>query len=221
MSTATEITPLPSKMVQDTIAVQRQIQSLKVTDSDTYAIAVDLGKEIKQRIKVIKEFFQPMKRKADEAKRAILDAESNAITPLEQAEQYLSQQAGNYRREQERIATQKRIEAEDTERKRIADLRALEAAKAREQGREKLATAIEAAPIDKPKVNLPPAIPQVRGTRNATNWKFEIEDEAAIPREYLTPDLKKIGEFVRGEKEQAIGKIPGVKVMSEEKLHFL
>lgn len=49
------------------------------------------------------------------------------------------------------------------------------------------------------------------GTVKTTKW--EIEDEAKIPREYLTPDASKIGKVVR-----AGGSIPGIKTFVEESL---
>src|ERR1035441_3877825 len=90
----TQAIQLPSEMQKETSALQRQISSIKVTDGDSYSIAIQLGKEIKQQIKARTEFFAPMKRKADEAKRAILDAEHDAVNPLKEAAAYLDRQIG-------------------------------------------------------------------------------------------------------------------------------
>jgi hypothetical protein len=216
---ATQTLQLPSEIQKETASLQRQISSLKVTDGDTYSLAIDIGKQIKSRIKSVTEFFAPMKRKAQEAKQAILDAEQSAIAPLEEAASYLNRQATIYRLEEERKANQARAEAQEAERKRIATLRAAEAAQAREQGKGKLAAAIEAAPIDVPAVELPPShsLPSVSGTRKQTYWKFEITDAALVPREWCCPDERRIGEFVREQKEDAKGKIPGVRVYPDHK----
>lgn len=45
------------------------------------------------------------------------------------------------------------------------------------------------------------------------NWKFRIEDAAKVPREYLCPDLKRIGQVVEALKDACV--IPGVVVYNE------
>lgn len=45
------------------------------------------------------------------------------------------------------------------------------------------------------------AVPQNQGTMYIDHWVFEIEDESKIPREYLLPDLAKIGQVVKAMKE--------------------
>jgi hypothetical protein len=121
---------LPAHMQQEMEASTRVITALKVVDAGTYETAVDLGKELASGAKRIKEFFQPMKRAADEAKAAILAQEQKSLAPLEQAKAYLSGQVTAYRVEQDRIATAKRQEEEERERARIAENRRLEAAAA-------------------------------------------------------------------------------------------
>jgi hypothetical protein len=60
------------------------------------------------------------------------------------------------------------------------------------------------------------AIPEVApaamaaGTSLRTTWKFEITDEAALPHEYLMPNLLLIGKIVTATKDQT--RIPGVRV---------
>jgi hypothetical protein len=209
---------LPAHMQQEMEASTRVITALKVVDAGTYETAVDLGKELASGAKRIKEFFQPMKRAADEAKAAILAQEQKSLAPLEQAKAYLSGQVTAYRVEQDRIATAKRQEEEERERARIAENRRLEAAAATAAGKPKLAAAITAAPIDTPKVDIQSATPQVSGIRRTKVWGFTIVDHTLIPREFLTPDLKKIGEYAREQKEAAA--IPGVEFKGEDRTHF-
>lgn len=56
--------------------------------------------------------------------------------------------------------------------------------------------------------------PKAEGVSTREIWKFEIVDEKLIPREWLTPDLNKIGQAARGAKD-AIS-IPGVRIYSEK-----
>ena len=53
---------------------------------------------------------------------------------------------------------------------------------------------------------------QVKGVSFADVWKYEITNEALIPREYLMPDESKIGRVARAMKDKTV--IPGVKVFS-------
>lgn len=55
--------------------------------------------------------------------------------------------------------------------------------------------------------------PAAEGISKRTIWRFEITDEAALPREYLVPDEKRIGQVVRALKQDT--KIPGVRVFAE------
>lgn len=56
--------------------------------------------------------------------------------------------------------------------------------------------------------------PAIEGVRKPVEcWKFTIIDEKLITREWLTPDEKKIGEWVRTMKGET--KIPGVEVFCE------
>lgn len=47
-------------------------------------------------------------------------------------------------------------------------------------------------------------------------WTFEIVDEIAIPCEWLTPDLTKIGQAVR-RKDDPVREIPGVRIFQDAK----
>ena len=67
------------------------------------------------------------------------------------------------------------------------------------------ATAIE--PVVESKVE------DVAGISTRTNWKFKIVDELLIPREYLIPDEKYIGQIVRAGKGKK--QIPGIEIYSE------
>jgi hypothetical protein len=214
-----DLTPqLPAEQQQEISAIERQITAIKVTDADSYSLAVDLGKQVKERRRGVEQFFTPLKQAQDAAKRVLLDAEKKAMVPLQRAEAHLQQQVTNYRVEQERIDRQRREQAEEEERARIRQAREREAEAARAAGRDKLATAIEKAPVDTPKVNVPSSLPPVGRLTRRKVWKFKVIDAAAVPREFLIPDEKKIGERVREQQEQCA--IPGVEVWFEDKTDF-
>jgi hypothetical protein len=55
----------------------------------------------------------------------------------------------------------------------------------------------------------------IDGSYNRTDWKFEIVDAFALPREYLQPNVEAIGAVVRSTRGAVA--IPGVRVWSETK----
>jgi hypothetical protein len=52
-----------------------------------------------------------------------------------------------------------------------------------------------------------------RGVSVRYAWRFEVTDESAVPREYLCPDLQKIGRAVQESRGEI--KIPGVRAFQE------
>jgi len=57
---------------------------------------------------------------------------------------------------------------------------------------------------------------KMRGVGESEIWKFEITDAAAIPREFLMPDEKKITGVVKAMRGET--KIPGIRIYPEIKL---
>jgi hypothetical protein len=112
------------------------------------------------------------------------------------------------------------------EQARQAEARRLEAeARAREEER-KLAEAVAVAAVDPVEADaileeeimvapvfVPKETPKIEGIVYRETWKFQIVDETAIPREYLIPNEKVIGQIVRSLKGQT--NIPGIRVYSE------
>jgi hypothetical protein len=58
-----------------------------------------------------------------------------------------------------------------------------------------------------------PAVAKVSGvSKGKDNWQFQIDDASKIPREFLCPDEKKIGQYVKAMKDGA--KIDGVRIFN-------
>jgi len=55
---------------------------------------------------------------------------------------------------------------------------------------------------------------KVDGISSKKVWKFKIVDEMLIPRNFLMPNEKKIGDFVRGSKGEV--KVEGIVIYEEE-----
>ncbi len=95
-----------------------------------------------------------------------------------------------------------RAELLKTEKGKAAALANAEGLKAKAEA----TTAI--APVVESKVE------EVSGISTRKAWKFEIVDKEKLPREYMIPDEKYIGQMVRATKGRK--EIPGVRIYSED-----
>jgi len=129
--------------------------------------------------------------------------------PLGKAEKIVKKKVGDYRTEQER----KRREEEQ---KKLAELRAqaedrlLDDAEA--NGDESILD--EELMIAKPELET--KTPAMKGISFTTVWHFQITDVNQIPRDYMMPDERKIGDVVKALKDKA--NIPGIRVFSEQQV---
>src|ERR1039458_5840556 len=139
---------LPAEMQAQALACQNMITGMRVTNVQSKDDAIGLQKEIRSRIKALHEFFTSLKRPIDAAKQVVLDKEKASIRPYEAADQHLDREVTNFRREEQRMAEEKRKAEEEIRFKEIEANRKREAEEARRKGKEKLAQAIEKAPID-------------------------------------------------------------------------
>jgi hypothetical protein len=82
------------------------------------------------------------------------------------------------------------------------------------------AAADEAKAAPPPAVKVEPAVPKVAGIKGRVNYKFEVVNGSLLPREYLQPDLVKIGELVRRTKnsKRAMALIPGIRCFEEDSI---
>jgi len=82
------------------------------------------------------------------------------------------------------------------------------------------AAADEAAAAPAPTVRVASSVPKVAGIKARVNYKFTVVDATKLPREYLQPDLVKIGAEVRRIKHiaRAEALIPGIKVSEEDSI---
>ena len=172
-------------------------------------------------IKSVREYFKPMKKAADDAHALLCQREKQALSPAEAEVADCTQAMRAWDAEQERLAAEERRRREeqarkDEEARRLAEAVALEQ-EAHATGDAALlaeADAVISEPITTPVVILPPAVPKVVGEVRRESWKFSVVDATKIPREYLVPDLVKIGGVVRAMKGAT--NIPGVRAYSDK-----
>ena len=96
----------------------------------------------------------------------------------------------------------------------VAEAESLQAIGETELAEQVIQQAVEAPP---PVVVLPKETPKMKEMQARETWQFEVVDEKLVPREFMSPDPKKIGAVVRSQKKLA--SIPGVRIWSEKNFH--
>lgn len=204
-------------------------QAYVIDSPEMAAAAADELGSIKAKAKQLDDLRMSMTRPLDEAKKRIMDLFRGPQLKLAAAEETIKKAIGVYQTEERRKAEELRKAAEEVarkERERLAEeaRQAAEAAKAAAAAGDEEAAAqasmqaavlaAEAEVVE----HLAPAVVEapvkLAGVSTRTDWDFEITDEAAIPREFLVVDDKKIRAYVKAMKSDA--KIPGVRVFTKE-----
>jgi hypothetical protein len=206
---------------QEALAVVKKAEGLKVVDQVTRIQAAELGRVVATLDSAAKEKFDAIKKPLTEAKNRVLAWEHEVRDPLTRVKGLLSASIGIFdqeqekarRAEEERIRRELQAQAEAAEKQRAAEQAIADAVELEASGDTKGAEAVLNNPVPQP-VYVPPVILQREtiktvGVSGSTIWEFVIENPELIPREYLIPDEKTIGQLGRALKEKA--KIPGVK----------
>ena len=156
--------------------------------------------------------WRQVKRDADTQMKKI---KARIIDPVANVVETLRQRIAGQRmkRQREAEAERRRLQAEADARAEAERRRLIKAAEKLKTPELKEARMMEADTVVAPVVQVQTATPETK-LAMVTTWAFEIEDEAAIPREYMTPDLVKIGKVVRALKDEC--KIDGVMVVRKQ-----
>lgn len=199
--------------------IHEQMSALAVTDQDSLTRANTLLIDIKTLRKRFDEEFDPGIKEAFAHHRTLVAQKKKFTDPLDEAERQIKPKITGYLVEQDRIRLdaeraaerarlQAQKEAEDASDIAVSLIREGKAEEAKEiveLAKEKIQDIEAEAPFvpDKPVAN---------GTTLRETWEFEIEDESLIPRQFLTPDMKKIRGYVTNMKRD--GNIPGIRIFS-------
>lgn len=230
MSAATAVDIERPEIESKALTTVEQAKLIVVTSNETRIAAAELGRVVAGLYKEAQEWFAPMKRLAAQAHKEICSKENAVLDPLEEAKRYLSSQIGKFDQEQERIrrAEETRLQEEarkaaQAEADRLAQEQAIQdAIELEAQGDTKGAEAVLANPapvqVFTPPVIVPTRVQKSAGVSGTQIWKFRITDVNLIPREYMIPDEKAIGQVVRGLKSKT--NIPGIEAYPEGAARF-
>lgn len=200
------------------VAITERVKSLVIVTAEDYTTGAGYLREINGLRKEIGATFDPIIEQAHRAHKEAINQKKRHEEPLAQAERVIRGALAAYDAEQDRKKREEERRLQAEARKLEEERRLAEAVEAEQSGDQEQAEQIIAAPVYVAPVVLAKETPKVDGVSFRDVWKFDIIDPDAVPREYLTPDEKKIGGVVRALKGAA--KIPGVRVYSEKTTAF-
>lgn len=194
----------------------KQAESFTIEDSSDYEFSLTIAEDAIRAQKVIKDFFAPVKRQADQVHSSLCEMERSLLTPYVNIERLIKSRRQDWRNEQERI----RMEAEKEARKKAkeeADAKALaEAALLEKEGEPEAAQVVveQALAAPPPPVVVQSSVPKQTGSSVRGEWDFRYDDPSQVQREYCSPDDKKIRAIVKSLGKEA--PIKGITVFWKE-----
>lgn len=170
----------------------RQARELVVRDPAGYQGGVELLRAILSRAKAIEELFRPTIASAYRAHRQACALRDAALQPTEQAARMVEKVLREWEEEQRAIELKRKAEEEARLRREAEERRLAEALLMEQHGfREEAEARLEAA-LDIPPVVPAPMVPKVEGRSFRRRLVARVVDADAVPREYCSPDPKKI-----------------------------
>ena len=215
-------------------------KGLQVIDKETYLNASHLLTSVKHFRAQIAAWFAPhieaameTKRKADQARKALVDEKDRMEAPLVDAEVLLKRSLLAWDTEQEQVRqTQERhLQAEARKQAEALTLAAAaametEAVAAGDEAMLQEAHDILDQPMELPVVTVAKLMPKVQGVTYRDNWKVheDVDVKAlaaavaagSVSRIFLVPNMTALNQFARATK--GTEKVPGVRVWNDRQV---
>lgn len=190
-------------------------QSFAVRSAEQYSTAGEELTRIKSAQKRLEALRKSMTQPLDATKKAIMDFFRGPETKLAQAESGIKRAMIGYSDEQDRLRREEQRRADEAARKERERIEA-QAARAAASGKTEKAELLQerASSVVAPVIQR--EAPKVTGVNMRDVWKFAIENEAIIPRQFLAVDDAKIRKHVANMKGDT--QIPGVRVYCEKQM---
>lgn len=212
LATITVPTPGPAHQIRAN-ELQAAAKALLIRNPDEYEGAAEFLKGVKGAAAAIEEERVKLKKPILDAGRGIDNFFKAPLLALSEAEKTVKQKLVVYSNEQEKKQREEQAAAEARARK---EREALEekARKAQEEGKLERAAMLEerAVSVVAPVIDRTPQ--KVAGINYREVWKFQIVDEAKVPRQYCSVDETKIRKVVQALKSDT--QIEGVRVYMEK-----
>lgn len=187
-------------------------ENLSVTDITSCNFAEQFASECYRLLKKIDERFKDAKESTHKAHKAVTNIIASLKKPIKEAQKIADDKARTWRREEQKRQSIEAEKRRKEEQERLDAERLVMAEKAEQSGQSDLAQQI-ISQEDVVPVADPVKLDATEGISHREKWVFEIVDLKAIPREYMIPDDKKIGQIVRALKGQT--NIPGIRAYDE------
>jgi hypothetical protein len=218
---STDLATAPKVEIPNHLA--QRVQSLTIVDDDTYALAVEIERDIKAVKTQASALLDPFCEAANRAHKAATAKRKEIIDPLDKMTEAVKAKRVTYsiaKAERERIA-------QEAERTRLAEIARQEAARqtdleqkaeeaqafgiddlAEELEQEATAAGTAAIIAHRQAERVKPGKPE--GVRE--NWKWRVTDKTLIPREFLVPDTVTLDFCAKKKRDQSI---PGIEFYPE------
>lgn len=207
-----DISGAKTAQTQATLMLDNAQQTV-IQNQGTYEQAAFFLKTVKEKYKQLDIMRKSITKPLDDSKAQVMNLFRPSIEMLEQAESIIKRSMITYEDEQERIRREQELKLQqEAARKQREALQKAEAARA--SGNESKAEKYEnraaavVAPVLAARVN------GVQGIARKKVWKYRVDDVNAIPREYMIPNEKLIGDVVRSSKGAI--QIPGITAYPED-----
>lgn len=217
-----DLTPLENAAAE----IEKEYGSLvayEVSDDAGASLAIEAGKNINAKLKVLEEQRKAITRPIDDAKAFVMELYKKPVSRLEMVQAVLKSAILRYRQDQEK----KRIEAQRAAEERA---RAEEAARRAElaaiaEGELAAGRTIAAAAAIHQAENvvvIPDRIEKpvmAQGTQLRSNWKHRVINPDEVPSQFKIPCEKTLAMIAKRDKDKA--QVPGVEFYNEQSVAFV
>jgi len=160
----------------------KSVREISVLDDESYKQICEYKLAAAEALKTLATITGNIKRTHKAALEAALIPWDRIIAPLTEAMELAEQKRKTYVRAQEIALAAKQAEALTQQRAQAEAQRASNAELLAAAGHAAAAEAVRSAPLDLAPPTLPPAVPKVKGIRNAKTWKVKITDKKLFLR---------------------------------------
>ena len=203
------------------LALKTEAEGFEITSQESYNLANEFGRRIKQSMKTIDEYCDPVIEAAHKAHKAACDQKKALYAPFEAAKKIIdAKQIAWYRAEQARAAEERR-KAEEEARKKAEEEALARAQELQDMGMNEAAEEAISQPVVIEKVTVAEPV-RAGGESFRETWKAEVVDLMALvkavaagtqPLAYLeanTSTLNRAAAMFKG-----TSPIPGVRIFSD------
>ncbi len=174
-------------------------RALTIQSNDDYAAADAFSMGLLALEKAIKADFKPATDAAYAAHKAITAQEAGHLDKVTEARALIRPKLMAWEEHQDNLAADETARLNALAQKEAEDRAVNEAAEAEKNGDTQTAQAIMEAPVQAAPVVLDPVIPK-RQTRIPEAWTYKVTNPAALPREWMCADDKKLSALARSTK---------------------